>query len=132
GCDLGRETGHRAGGEGGKKSAPSAAGAGPARPRRRAERNGRSNPSPRRLTCPLSCVKRLVHNRLILTLSPMKLKPLLIKKPLRRLFDTTPVVTVLPLYELIAPRRGNLRSNQHNPPALAEQIQTTLYPNTPS
>src|SRR5690606_2612051 len=123
GCDLGRETGHRAGGEGGKKSAPSAAGAGPARPRRRAERNGRSNPSPRRLTCPLSCVKRLVHNRLILTLSPMKLKPLLQKTPLRRLFDTSPVVTVLPLYGAIAPGGGKLRGEHLNLAGLAEQIE---------
>lgn len=53
----------------------------------------------------------------------MKLKPLLQKTPLRRLFDTSPVVTVLPLYGVIAPGGGKLRGEHLNLAGLAEQIE---------
>ncbi|PHQ68660.1 MAG: S49 family peptidase [Sneathiella sp.] len=53
----------------------------------------------------------------------MKISDILMKTPLKRLVDKSPLVAVLPLYGVIAPGGGKLRGEQLNLANLAEQIE---------
>lgn len=52
----------------------------------------------------------------------------LMKTPLRRLIDKSPVVSVLPLYGVISPGGGRLRGEHLNLAGLAEQIERAFAP----
>tara|TARA_R100000005_G_scaffold22285_1_gene9579 strand:+ start:19775 stop:20641 length:867 start_codon:yes stop_codon:yes gene_type:complete len=56
----------------------------------------------------------------------MKIKQLMMKTPLKRFFDSAPVVAVVPLYGVISPGGNKLRGEHLNLAGLAEQIETAF------